>query len=54
MHQRVFVPEARSTKREMLDNGSRGLTMDWISIGKGIFETRDNGVNVVFALLCRR
>jgi len=47
----VFSSETSGTECEMFDDRSGGLTMYLVSIGESIFETGDDGVNVVFTHL---
>lgn len=51
MKQSIFIAKAGCTEGEMLDDAGRSLSMDGISVGEGIFQTRDNTVDIVFAHL---
>ncbi len=46
--QGLFVTETRYADRQVLDDGGSGLTVDVVSVGQGVFQKTDHGVNVVF------
>lgn len=47
----VLIAESSSSEREMLDDSSRRLTMNLVSVGEGVLEAGDDRVDIVLAHL---
>lgn len=48
---RILVPKSSGPEREMLDDRSGRLAMNEVSVGEGVLEAGDDGVDVVLAHL---
>jgi hypothetical protein len=47
----ILVSESSGTEGQVLDDGSRRLTMNLVAVGEGVFEAGDDRVDVVLAHL---